>query len=141
MKNRTVRNTATSVPFGLAMGLAFSLIMTIVGAGITALLVHKEIIPESCIGYGSVVTLIISSIAGALLSVKKIKRLRLQISLASGACYYLLLLCMTALLFGGQYEGMGITALVVLGSCFAVAIVGLGGGQKKKLPIKSKVYR
>lgn len=141
MKKKKVTNTAMSIPAGLGMGLLLSLMMTIAGAAVTALLLNKEVLAESSVGYGAVLTLIISSVAGALLSAKKIKRLRLQMTLVFGACYYVLLLCMTALLFGGQYEGTGMTALVVLGSSIAVAIGGLGGGTRKKFHGKPKVYR
>ena len=70
--------------------------------------------PQTAIGYGAMIILLAASTIGASISAWKIKRLRLQVCLLSGVAYYAALLCITALFFGGQYQGMGVTALVVL---------------------------
>lgn len=141
MKKMFKRNTASSLPVGVAIGLLANLLITLVGAAFTAYLVDKQIIPQSAIGYGCVITLLLSACLGALVSVKRVKRLRMQVCLISGACYYIMLLGINALFFGGQYEGMGITALVVLGGCLAVAITGMSGGKSRKSILKKRAYR
>ena len=92
-------------------------------------------------GYGIILTLLLSTIIGAWISVGRIQRLRMQMCMLSGLCYYLTLLAMTALFFGGQYSGVGITALVVVGGCGTVAILGLGGGKGRRIGTKMKAHR
>ncbi len=135
------KNTASSIPSGIAWGLVLSLIMTLVGVVVTAILLDKEWIKEEAVGYGAVITLMISTCAGAIMAAKRIKRLRMQMCLLSGGVYYVSLLIVTALFFGGQYEGMGVTALVVLGCAVATGFLGANGGIKKKTMRFKKAYR
>jgi dolichol kinase len=58
------------------------------------------------------------------------------VCLISGMIYFCVLLSITALCFGGQYQGIGVTGLVVLcGSCCA----GLMGLREKKQGRKGKI--
>lgn len=123
--NKKVTGTAASMPAGLALGCCVSLAVTITGAVIAANLILKEVIQESGIGYCSMLILLLSSVLGALTSVKRIKHRRLYVCILSGLIYYGLLLGMTALFFGGQYQGMGVTGLIVLAGCGSVALTGL----------------
>ena len=135
------KNTASSIPAGIGIGLLVSMVITLAGAALTAYFIHKETIPEEGMGYGILLTLLLSAAAGAWIAVKRIQRLRMQMCMLSGLCYYLTLLAMTALFFGGEYSGMGITALVVLGGCGTVTILGAGGGKRRKLGRKIRVHR
>lgn len=114
---KKVSGTAMGIPAGLGIGAISSLIITVAGAALTAWLIASESIGEETIGYAAMVILMIASAVGAMVSIRLIKRLRLQVCLMSGGCYYLTLLALTALLFGGQYQGMGITAVMVLIGC------------------------
>lgn len=137
MKNKT----ASSIPAGIGIGLLVSIVITLAGSALTAYLIHSESVSEEGMGYGIIVTLLLSAISGAWISAGRIQRLRMQICMLSGLCYYLTLLAMTALFFGGQYNGLGITALVVLGGCGTVAILGVGGGKHRKLGKKIRAHR
>lgn len=128
--NRKVTGTASSMPAGLALGLCASLAVTIVGSILAANLVLRETIPENGIGYCSMVILLLSSVLGAVVSVNRIKHRRLYVCALSGVVYYGALLATTALFFGGQYQGMGVTAMMVLAGCGAVALLGLKGEKK-----------
>ncbi len=88
---------------------------------------------ESAIGYGAMGTLALASLCGALTAIWRIKRRYLVMCLCSGLCYFVCLLCCTALFFGGQYAGMGVTALVVLGGslCAALSTLRKGTGHKR----------
>lgn len=135
------QNTSSSIPAGIGIGLLVSIVITLAGSALTAYLIHGESVPEEGMGYGILLTLLLSAIAGAWISVGRIQRLRMQMCMLSGLCYYLTLLSMTALFFGGQYSGMGVTALVVLGGCGTVAILGTIGGKRRKIGKKIKVHR
>lgn len=131
--------TALSIPAGLGVGLLISLTVTIAGAALTAWLIANEKIGEGSAGYAAMVILAIATGLGVLTSVYLIKKQRLQVSMLSGICYYLTLLAMTALFFGGQYQGMGVSAIIVLGVSAIIAFL-----PTKNSPARGKrkrVYR
>lgn len=136
---KKVTGTAMGIPGGLSLGILVSLLITLAGAALTAWLIASEKIGEGSIGYAAMVILAISSAIGALVAVHLVKRMRLQVCMMTGGCYYLTLLAMTALLFGGQYQGMGVSAIVILAGCALIAFLPAKNrqfGLKRK-----KVYR
>lgn len=130
--NRKVTGKAMSMPGGLAMGGLVSLAVTIVGSVLTANLILREVIEADSVGYCSVAILLLSSVLGARIAVKSIKHRRLYVCALSAAIYYAVLLSITALFFGGQYRGMGVTALVVMAGAGTVALMGTGGKSNRK---------
>ena len=124
VSNRKVTGTAMSMPGGLALGGLVSLAVTVIGATLAAYMILSERIPENGAGYCSMVILLLSSSLGALTAVKKIKHRRLYVCMLSAVVYYGMLLSVTALFFGGQYKGMGVTALLVLAGTGTVALLG-----------------
>lgn len=130
--NRKVTGKAVSMPAGLAMGGGASFGLTLLLSVITAKLVDSGILAPDAVGYAALGILLVSGIAGAGLAAGKIKRQRLVVCMAVAAIYYCLLLSMTALFFGGQYAGMGVTAIAVAGGCGAVALAGAGKGSGGK---------
>ena len=132
---------AISTPAGIGLGLLASVTVTVGGAAILAWMVSGERMGGDAIGYGAMVVLFLSSLLGALLAANRIKRLRVQMCLISGGAYYLTLLGITALFFGGQYQGMGVAAILVLVGCGTAALVGLRGGKGKQLKFRKKAYR
>lgn len=136
--NQKVTGTASSMPVGLLWGAAGSMIVTAAGAALFAYLILHEMLAESSIGYAAMVVILISALLGALLSVSKIKRRRSLVCALSGLIYFGILLSMTALLFGGQYQGMGVTALLVLAGSGTALLLGLrqknpGKASKRKI--------
>ena len=136
---KKVSGTAMSMPAGLGIGLLVALVITIAGAAITAWLISSEKIGEGSSGYAVMVILALAAGLGALSAVYLIKKQRLQVCMLSGVCYYLSLLAMTALLFGGQYQGMGVSAIVILGICALIAFLPTKNGQIKGK--RKKLYR
>ena len=128
-----------SMPAGLAIGAAISIGWTILWAAVLAKLIDTEALDENAVGYGAMLILLTASFIGALLSGGRIKRQRVLVSMASGGIYYLVLIGITALFFGGQYTGMGVTALLVLAgsTCAMLLAAGERGGKKRK-PIKMR---
>lgn len=130
--NRKPTGRAVSMPAGLSMGALFAVIWTILGAVIVGKLVDSETIPESAIGYGSAVILLTASFGAAMVAFGRIKRQRALVCMAAGGIYFLLLLSVTALFFGGQYTGMGVTALLILAGSGTALLLGLNGGGGKR---------
>ncbi len=121
--NKKVTGTASSIPAGVAFGCGISVMISVAGAMVFAKLIDIQVLPENAIGYSSMVILLISAFAGAWTANAKIKRRKMLSCLTCGAVYYCVLLAMTALLFGGQYQGMGVTALLIgAGSVCAIIL-------------------
>ena len=132
---------AMSIPGGLALSAAVSLGVTLILSAVVAKMVDAELMGEGAIGYGSLATLLTASISGAAFAAMKIKRQRLMVCLLSGLVYYITLLGITALFFGGQYQGMGITALVIAGGCGTVILMGMKQGKGKEIRHRKKLHR
>ena len=122
--NRKVTGTAVSMPAGIAIGCVVSLLLTLAGSSLAAKLISDEILKDTAIGYGSMLIVLLASALGAVTAISKVKRRYLQVCLLSGVSYYGLLLCITALFFGGQYQGMGVTAMLVLAGVGSVVLLG-----------------
>lgn len=125
--NRTGR--ASSIPCGLMSGALISVMITGIMTGILAILISKDDVQWELVGYGILVMVMLSSFMGAIVAYRKIRRQRLIVSLMSGAVYYGILLSITALFFGGKYEAVGVTGLLILGGSTCAGIVGKGGGE------------
>ena len=130
--NHKPTGRAVSMPVGLVTGVGFMAVWTLLGAMVVAKLVDSEIIQESAIGYGAAAILLSASFGGALVSFGRIKRQRMAVCFAAGGIYFLILLGTTALFFGGQYSGAGVTALLILAGSGAAVLLGLNGGAGKR---------
>ena len=136
--NHKVTGKAMSMPAGICLGLGVSVLITLLGCGVMATLTSKETMPVTSVGYGVMLTLLLASALGALAAVTAIKHRRLVVCLVSGVCYFLTLIAITDLFFGGQYHGVVVTALVILAGCGTVALWGLKGEGNRK--IKHRKY-
>lgn len=134
--NQKVTGRAMSMPAGIAVGMLVSLLVTLVGALLLGWLIDSETMTTNSIGYGSMVILLAASALGALVSKHRIKHRALVVCLLSGTGYYLSLLSITALFFGGQYQGMGVTLALVLAGAGGAGLLCI----KKKKSI-TKGYR
>lgn len=132
---------ASSMGAGLAIGGLSGLIITLFGSAILAKLIDANVFSESSIGYGIMVILLLASFLGSLLAYGKIGRQRLLVCMTTGLIQFLLLLSMTALFFGGQYSGVGVTALLILCGSALAAFLGLRenrGGKTRKIRIPNR---
>lgn len=130
---------AASIPAGLLSGLAVSLCITLLGTGIIAKTLDLEVMEEKSVGYAIMVMLITASYAGALVSKLRIKRQFLLVCVLSAALFFLSLLAITALFFGGRYEAVAVTGVLVLcGSMLALMPKGQGRrGRKRKISVRA----
>lgn len=128
---------ASSIPWCLAAGLLLSGLLTLTGAALCARLISREVLQEESMGYCAAAILIVSGGAGEWLACRKAQHRRMVVSMLSAFCYLALLLCCTALFFGGQYDGIGVTALIIFGTGCAVGLLGL----KKKHRGTGKMYK
>lgn len=139
--NRKATGRAMSMGGGIALGTGLSLLVTLIGAMLVAWLIANEKLPEASVGYGSMVILLCASVTGAWLAAAKIKHRKLLVCILTGAGYYLSLLSITALLFGGQYQGMGVTGMMILCGCGIVILSGLKPPKSRLRGLRKTGYR
>ena len=121
---------AVSIPVGVAMGVGAALVMTAMGSAASAWAILGGFVPETGIGYLVMIILLVSASAGSAVAAGSVQRLRAQMCLAAGVGYYLCLMAMTALFFGGRYHGMGVTGVMVF--CGSVLVILLAPGSKNR---------
>lgn len=109
---------------GVFLGSGVSLLVTLMCALAVAWLIDREILKDMNIGYGIMLVLVLCSVIGAWAAALLVKRQRLPVTMITGGLYLLWLLGIGTLCFGGQYQGVVPTVLMVLGSCLATALVG-----------------
>ena len=127
------------IPGGLAVGAVASMAITLGGAAIIAALLASEKIGEGATQSLSMIIQALAAIAGALCSYGITRKMRLQVCLLSGVCYFLILLGMTALLFEGQYGGVWLSGLLILAGSAVVAFFPTNNTRKRTF--KKKAYR
>lgn len=129
---KKVKGTAVPMPTGIAVGTITSLMITVVLAALLTWLALHGKISEDSLGYYIMGILALASFLGPVLSAGKIKRRRMLVCGITGAAYYAVLLLCTALMFGGQYKGLGVTALLVFGGSVVAGVLGLKKPGKQR---------
>lgn len=130
--NQKTTGRAMSMPGGLAFGGTVSLGVTLLCAAVLAKLLDMEKLAWENIGYGIMVLLFLGSFLGSMTAYYAIRRQRMMVCGISGLVYFGLLLAITALFFGGQYDGIGAAAAVVICGSACAGLLGLRGGGKRK---------
>lgn len=137
--NQKVTGRASTIPAGLALGLLVSLGITVALSALAAWLILGGRIPENGVGYCAMVILLLASASGTAVAISKIRRLRLQMGLISGGLYFAALLAVTALFFGGIYDGVGVTALMIM--CGSMLVILLGPGKQNRAGCRKRKIR
>ena len=139
VQNRRATGTATSMAVGLAIGAATALFILGIAATLIAWLVLGGRMPVSGIGYGVMVAHLLAVCIGGLIASKAIKHRKMFVCLIIGCVYYLCLIGCTAMFFGGRYQGMGITALIIaVASGLTGWLISRGDNHRNK---RYKKYR
>ena len=132
MKHGRGTGRAMSVPGGIAAGTGVSLCATMVLSLVVAWLVERGILRQENVGYGVMGVLLLASMWGSAVAKGKVERKKNVVCMATGCCYFLCLLGMTAAVFGGQYSAVGVTGLLILGGSVVVALMGSGVRRRGK---------
>ena len=142
IRNRITTGRALSMPAGLVTGLFISLVTTVILSAFLAKLVSTEKLEWGNIGYGIMVILLLTSVIGSKATCVMIKRRRLIGCFLAGLLYWLSLIMITALFFGGQYDGMGVTGFIVLCGSAVVCLLeskgdrGRNSNRRRSIPAK-----
>ena len=115
----------TGISMGIGLGIAMSVAITALVSVVTAVLVTGGKWTEEQAIYGSVAALLLSGFSGSMLAAGMAGEKRMVVCLLHGVLYFLMLLCITALVFDGAYENLWGTLIIVLGSSTAAGLVGI----------------
>lgn len=117
MSRNTVKGTAVAMPLGIMFGAIISVLITCLLAAILTWLTTDGKISNQVLGYCIMGSVLFTSIFGAAVSAKAVKRRRQLVCWLTGIVYYLILLATTGLFFGGHYQGLGVSFFLInLGS-------------------------
>ena len=130
------RGQALSVQAGLFRSSVVMLLLTIVLSVFLTVLLQRGILTEGKSGYGVMLLLLIVSFTGSGYSAAKIKHQKMMMCLYSGLIYFLMLLGITAIFYGAQYEAVWQTFAVIGAGTAAAA--GTFGRNKLSLVKKRR---
>lgn len=130
--NRKPTGRASGFPAGLAIGTFVSMLLTAALAAILALLVSRETVAEKDLGYGVMLILFLSSALGSTVAYARIRHRRLLVYALSGLCYLVTMTALTALFFGGQFDGIFPTAMLIIGGTGVAFLRSAGTGRAGK---------
>lgn len=129
-----ITGKSMSVPGGLVLSGAISMGITLLISLLLAKLLDSQKLGWEQTGYWIMVMLFAAAFAGGKVGIAAIKRQRLAVSAMCGLLYWGLLLCMTALFFGGNFNAVPETALIIIAGSGCAAMVSLpqkkGRGRK-----------
>lgn len=121
---------ASSVSGGMAIAAFASMNTTLILSAVIAKLLDTERITWEQAGYWIMGMLYIASFIGGKSASAAMKRQRVLVCIMSGVLYWGLLLCMTALFFGGKFSAVWETAGMIAAGCGTAAL--LPEPRKKK---------
>ena len=127
-----ITGRASTMSAGLGYAAVISTMLTVILAAIVARLISDGYLKELGIGYSAMAILSSVSFCCAWISMKKIKRRKFMVCILSGNLYYVILMGITALFFGGQYEAVGVTWILVMGGSVFALVCGTSSRKEEK---------
>ena len=140
MKKSQYSGGATAMPGGIILGAAVSLLICVAGAALLAWLIVFEKVGENAADWGAKIILSLASVAGSATAWNRIRRDRLIVCGVFCAVFFCLIL-LAALPFGGAFEGIGVTALLILLGGGLTLIPGVFGNRSGARKYKNKAFR
>ncbi len=131
-----VTGKAMSIPGGMALSGIISTGMTLITSISIAIMLNKEQISWEQAGYWILAMLFLSAFLGGKGAIIAIKRQKLAVSCMAGILYWGILLIVTALFFGGNYEAVPETAGIIIAGSGCAAMVSLPQKRGKKAMIR-----
>ena len=105
-----------------------------------ATLMDRQMLGQEMTGALAIGILAVSVAAGAWSAAKLAGSKPMVICLLVGGGDLLMLFAATAFFFGGKYQGIPVTAALVLGTCAVAGIAGAGVGKRhKRIPKKYRI--
>ena len=135
---KSTKSKRLSLPVGIAIGVATSILISVAGAMLLTGIVNSEQIQLEGLNVAIAAIHLIASFLGAWFAYLLTKQMRLIVSSITAGGYMLVLCGITALIFDGQYQGFWITLLMTgIGTVISIlpGIKGRKGNiRKNKIP-------
>ena len=129
------RNKEMPMPLAATMGAGCSLLVTLAGAAVFGWLIGSGSVGKDRVDLLAGVTTVLSAFAGCILASALLGKMRMQVSLIAASGYLAVLFALTALMFGGQFEGIplaiGCVAAGALASLLPMFMAGKGRGSRR----------
>lgn len=124
---KSITNTGKSLSFpgGMTVSGITSMSITILASVIIAQMLDSGQITWEQSGYWIMGMLLLSAFLGAKAAIVAIKRQKLAVSMMSGILYWGIMICVTALFFGGNYDAVLETAALIIAGSGCAAMVSL----------------
>ena len=119
----TQTGTAGSIARGMAIAATISITITIIGSAMIAFCINLEKITWEEAGYWIMGMLFLAAFVGGKVAHVIIKRQQIAVSLMTSFLYWGILLCTTALFFGGNFGPLLETAAIILAGCITSSMV------------------
>ena len=135
---RKAMGESSSVMRGMAIGMCMGLLAMLGFSAICATMIAMEIVVPNAENYCTVVILLICTFIAASIAARRTNGKRLLVCMFTGVVMFLVLLSMTAMFFGGQYRGVGMTSVFVFLGSIIAGFAGLrdrkrGNSHKSKI--------
>lgn len=139
--NHKPTGTASGMVAGLSWGTISALSLTLLLSGILAFLISREVVKQENLGYGVMAILFLAGATGYRASYGRIKRQKALVCVLSALFFLVSLTALTALFFGGQFEGIFPTAMLVIGGSGSAFLLSARGEAKPKHSRRRKQFR
>lgn len=139
--NQKLTGTASEMPSGLLKGALVGIAITLAGAAVMSALILREVLQETAIGYSAMGVILISAFAGAMVAMNTVKQRPAVVAVLSGLIYYAVLLGANALFFKGEYEGLGVTALLVLAGVGTALLLKMKPRKGRRPSVRKNRHR
>ncbi len=140
MKKRATEQVIRSLPGSVAIGTTVSVMTSGAIAVILAILIGHGKLSPGMMNYGVMILLMLSSAVGAMVARIHYSAKIMIVCIVTALCYWISLLSITALFFGGLYSGVPATALVIISGGIIAGCVPMGQGKTAKKRIRKKGY-
>lgn len=111
-------------------GTGVAVLSAFICAAVIAKLLDSEVLRMESVGYASMIAHICSVFIGTRTAMGRAGNMGQTAAMITGGAYYLCLLLVNALFFGGSFTGLG-TTLVLVALAAAAAILTAGKGRRR----------
>lgn len=118
---------------GIVLGAVISMAVTLICTAVFGAMVSAGTIRENVVGYISIGILLLATVIGTLSGIRNVQEKKLYCGLGIAAVYFGLLISMTALFFGGQYDRVTVTSFVLFLGAIGGMFLGKGKGSGSNL--------
>lgn len=136
-RNSKSTGRISSMPKGIAAGVLTALLLTCLLGAVLAFLISREIVLQENMGYWIMAILFTASATGGVASYRRIRHRRALVFTLTAGAFLASLISLTALFFGGRFEGVVPTAALIIGgsgAAFFLPGAGWNAGRTRKMP-------